>query len=246
MTGNPKSSALPRAANFAPALFELRNYEMRTEGRDALIEMFERSFLDAYQAGGTRVIGTFRDVDDADRWVWMRAFRDATRRGKALTNFYASEAWKAEARPANATIASTRNVLLLRALSGSVVAAPPEAERMPASRIVVTIYVLPRDGEAEFARFFDVEVTPVLRALRAAPVATFVTDRSENSYPRQRVRQDSVFVTVTRFASMRSLEAFEARQRKSADSTKLSREIQRRVRAIEVVRLAPTARSALR
>lgn len=245
------SSAAPRAPEassvFEPTLFELRNYATRPGRRDALIAMFERSFLDAYEAGGTRVIGTFRNLDAPDVWVWMRAFRDAASRGQALANFYASTAWRRESGPANATIADASNALLLRLASGQAAAAPV-SPALARSVILVDIYVLGAGTEDAFAAHYQREAAPMMSVLGGAPFATFVTDRSPNSFPRQRVRTDTVFVSLTRFETLDACAAFEvARDASEAWRTRIQPEIASRLIApSEILRLQPTARSALR
>src|SRR5882762_1037680 len=95
-------------------VFELRQYTLRARQRDTLIAMFEQSFLEPQNALGAHVIGTFRDLDDADRFVWVRGFRDMDARQEALTAFYGGPVWQAKRTAANATILDSDNVLLLR------------------------------------------------------------------------------------------------------------------------------------
>ena len=78
--------------------------------------MFERIFLDAYEACGASIVGTFRSLDDPDRWVWIRAFPDAASRGRALAAFYEGEIVDvATPRRAIALIAHVAAAMLLRA-----------------------------------------------------------------------------------------------------------------------------------
>ena len=65
-----------------PALpiVELRQYRLHPGKRDALIELFEREFIESQEAVGMAILGTFRDLDDPDRFVWMRGFTDMTSR----------------------------------------------------------------------------------------------------------------------------------------------------------------------
>jgi quinol monooxygenase YgiN len=239
------ASARSEAQAFEPTVFELRSYQTQPGRRDDLIAMFEASFLDAYEAGGARIVATFTDVDDPNRWVWIRAFRDAASRGGALNAFYTSPAWRAKAAAANATIADTSNVLLLQPWTGSAMSSgPPEAST---ALIVATVYVLTAASEEAFASFFAREIVPVLRDLGALPFATFATDRSPNSFLRQQVRGDTVFVTLTRFEDVSGYGAFVSAQSAStAWREHVGQRLARRVSATETLRLQPTARSRLR
>ena len=214
--------------DFAPRLFELRSYRAQPGRRDELIGMFEDVFLDAYQAGGARIVGTFRSLDEPDRWVWMRAFADAASRGPALEQFYGGSVWRRRAAACNALIADVSEALLLReAAPGDLGSrsAPPPGASPPDCVYTVSVYPLARDAEDGFAALMDRE--PKL-------VAIFVSDHGANSFPRQAVRAGSVGVTFRRFASA----AAAAIAPDPGPSNRLA--------PPEVLRLAPSARSALR
>src|SRR5690349_2061035 len=53
-------------------ILELRQYTLHKGGRDTLIRIFEASFLEPQNAAGAHIFGTFRDLDDPDRFVWLR------------------------------------------------------------------------------------------------------------------------------------------------------------------------------
>src|SRR3989442_14099753 len=68
-------------------IVELRQYTLHPGKRDILIDLFDREFIEPQEAIGIKVIGQFRDVDDPDRFVWLRGFRDVASRAKALQDF---------------------------------------------------------------------------------------------------------------------------------------------------------------
>src|SRR5436190_18091121 len=74
---------------------EFRNYVMQPGGRDVLIGLFEREFIEPQEALGAHVLGTFRNIDNPDRYVWLRGFADFETRFTALDGFYTGEVWKA-------------------------------------------------------------------------------------------------------------------------------------------------------
>ncbi|MES2581520.1 MAG: NIPSNAP family protein [Pseudomonadota bacterium] len=96
-----------------PAVIELRQYTLHPGQRDVLIDLFERAFVAPQEALGLRVVGTFRDLDDADRFVWLRGFADQAMRPKALAAFYDGPVWARHRAAANATMVDSDNVLLL-------------------------------------------------------------------------------------------------------------------------------------
>jgi quinol monooxygenase YgiN len=80
--------------------FELRQYAMKPGRRDELITLFERAFVETQEAAGIRLIGLFRDLDQPDRFVWMRGYPDQAARRPALNAFYNSDHWFAPPSPA--------------------------------------------------------------------------------------------------------------------------------------------------
>src|SRR5262249_21434026 len=95
-------------------IVELRQYTLHPGRRDALVALFEAEFVESQEACGMTIIGTFRDLDDPDRFVWLRGFSDMETRAAALAAFYGGPVWKAHREAANATMVDSDNVLLLR------------------------------------------------------------------------------------------------------------------------------------
>ncbi|MEU9077059.1 NIPSNAP family protein [Kitasatospora sp. NPDC048538] len=95
-------------------IVELRQYTLRPGMRETLIELFEREFVTAQEAVGITLGGRFRDVDDPDRFVWVRAFPDMAQRKRALEAFYYGPLWREHREAANATMLDSDDVLLLR------------------------------------------------------------------------------------------------------------------------------------
>lgn len=228
------------------SVFELRNYATQEGRRDDLIEMFEREFLDLQEGMGSRVVGVFRDLDDRDRFVWIRAFVDMETRLAALTAFYTHPHWLERRDAANATMIDSDNVLLLRPVSGD---CANSAQGAGTGFFALETYFLAPRGDEDFAAFFKSNAEPELSALGCNPFATFATEHSKNTYPRLPVREnETVFVTLTRFASPEAYASFLATLRVSARwGERVAPEIARRIVAPnETMRLQPTARSALR
>ena len=233
----------------APALFELRNYSTRPGRRDALVDLFERHFLDAYEAAGARVVGTFMNQRDPDRWVWIRAFADNRARGEALDGFYRSPEWLARRAAANDTIADISDALLLRLRFGEFASlrAPDGDSGQPAS-VVECLRWFPREGQA--ARLADrvlADLVPLLTRSGGAAAAVLESVALPNSYPRLPLREDAAVVVLTRYADAMSYQAALASRDRPAAWRRAIDVIDRlAVRPLEAWPLQPTARSALR
>ena len=99
-------------------IVELRRYTQHPGRRDELIELFEREFVESQEELGARIVGTFRDVRDPDRFVWIRAFPDMAVRLAALQGFYGGPVWRAHSAAANATMIDSDDVHLLEPEAG--------------------------------------------------------------------------------------------------------------------------------
>jgi hypothetical protein len=215
-------------------IYELRRYAMRPGRRDTLIELFEREFVETQEAAGMRIAGTFRDPDAPDTFPWLRAFPDMPARKAALEAFYGGPVWQANRDAANATLADSDDVLLLRALREPAMAERPPAgaSALPAALYVATICHV-EDG---FAGLFAREAEPALAEAGVPVVARFETEHAENTFPRLPVRTgENVFVWFTRFDT--------PEDEREVDLSMLE---SRLAAAPQRLRLRPTARSAMR
>src|SRR5207247_1376116 len=87
---------------------------LRPGQRDVLIDLFDRELVESQEAAGMAIVGQFRDLDDPDRFVWIRGFSSMPARARALASFYGGPVWKAHSAPANATTIDRDDVPLLR------------------------------------------------------------------------------------------------------------------------------------
>jgi NIPSNAP len=190
---------------------ELRQYTLRGGRRDELIDLFEREFVAPQDALGAYVLGTFRDRDDADRFVWLRAFDGMESRARALESFYDGPVWGAHKRTANATMLDSDNVLLLRPVRGAPV--PPWYARDDAPGVLrVSIHNLRAVDPAAFADFFERAMRPGIERAGASVLARLQTETAENTFPRLPVREgESVFVWLAAFPDPAAEREFGAR-----------------------------------
>jgi quinol monooxygenase YgiN len=176
-------------------IFELRDYTLHPGRREALIALFEREFVESQEAVGCHVLGTFRDLDRPDRFVWLRGFADMDARRQALEAFYGGPVWAAHRDAANATMIDSDDVLLLHGAGKRPVLLPTHPDRdrpNPGNSVVdVSIFALGDQGEGEFARVAE----------RAdGLLAAFATERSRNNFPRLPIRSDNVFVMMRKLS----------------------------------------------
>jgi hypothetical protein len=233
---------------------ELRQYTLVPGGRETLIGLFEREFIETQEATGMTVIGQFRDLNNPDRFVWLRGFGDMDARATQLQAFYGGPVWEAHRDAANATMIDSDNVLLLRLTSPNAGFQLENVSRAPVGStieregiLVATIYHLGTTKGVDFAAFFERELQPHLTNVGISVLASFVTETHPNTFPRLPVREDAnVFVCFSRFrdreAYERSAAAVSESMRQREVTTKVAEHTRKQP---DVLLLSPTARSLL-
>ena len=242
-----------RRSGYSP-IVELRMYTLHPGRRDELVRLFEREFIETQEAVGIQVIGQFYDLDDPNRFIWLRGFHDMPARTQALQAFYTGPIWKAHRDAANATMVDSDNVLLLRPPHGSCGFSlsdprPPLGSRVKQRGfLAATIYYFDAPADSGFIAYFENTIGPVLTDFGASVLAWFVTEDSPNTFPALPVREgEHVFLW---FAGFPDPEAYKDHLRKRRTSKLWSEEIERFLKQKlqskpEVLRLAPTPRSWL-
>jgi quinol monooxygenase YgiN len=234
-------------------IVELRQYTLHPGKRDVLIDLFDREFVESQESLGMKVIGQFRDLDDPNRFVWLRGFRDMPSRAETLKDFYGGPVWKAHREAANATMIDSDNVLLLHPATptsgfslGNRERPRPGSNETRSELIVATIYYFDAPVDVSFVEFFEKTVKPTVNGSGATVLACFATEHSENTFPALPVREgENVFVWFARFNDAAAYEGHIAALTKSPRwRDEVSKELERRrKRQPEILKLSPTARS---
>ncbi|PAP93947.1 NIPSNAP family protein [Mesorhizobium wenxiniae] len=253
-------NAPPKSSLNASPVVELRQYTLKPGRRDTLIDIFDGHLIDGQEAAGMTIIGQFRDLDRPDMFVWLRGFDGMEARKNALIAFYEGPVWAAWRDAANATMISSDDVLLLKPawpdagfqLTGSQRTAVPAYEKPSGDNrlsdsVVIKIHHLRPGAGADFASRFETDAIPTLAEFGARPLAAFVTEHAENSFPRLPVRSgENVFISVTAFDSADAHARHEAALASSPEWQALEREAQSCLaRSTETLRLSATSQSLL-
>lgn len=229
---------------------ELRQYTLVRGQRETLIALFEEHFVESQEATGMTLIGQFRDLNNPDRFVWLRGFTDMDSRARQLQEFYGGPVWKKHRDAANATMIDSDNVLLLRrARSDSGFSletanrAPLGASEVSNGLIVAAVFHLVGPSD-DFLEFFEREFAPKLKESGASVLATFVTENHPNTFPALPVREDeNVFVAFLRFENREIHQQHAATIFSHIHST--GKESGLIKHALEILLLVPTSRSLL-
>jgi hypothetical protein len=248
------TAATTKAPRACCAIVELRQYSLHPGRRDAFIPFFEREFIETQEAVGNTVIGQFVDLDNPERFTWLRGFPSLPERATALQAFYGGDVWKAQRAAANDYFTDTDNVLLLHAVSARAAfdlandrRAPRGASAQPRGLVVATVYSFEAQVESAFVRFFERDVRSAIASAQIRLRGYYVSETAPNNFPRLPVREkDHVFVWFAMYADANAYDRQRARLEASpAWRRTIAPHLQRVVAATETLRLAPTPRSRL-
>lgn len=224
-------------------VIELRQYTLKPGQRDALIDVFDRHFVESQEAVGMTVVGQFRDRRRADRFVWIRGFSDMTSRHRALERFYGGPVWAAHKTAANDTMLDSSDVLLLRPARPDtgfqVDGDPTTAAKQPRRQTTVLagIYALTTPPDESVVSRFETQVAPRLRTQGIDVKGVFITETAPNTFTRLPVREgEHVLMWV---GAVEPNEASSERLEELATLSALGNEVP------TVLDLEPTSRSLL-
>jgi quinol monooxygenase YgiN len=230
---------------------ELRRYALKPGQRDTLIALFDRELVETQEAVGMCILGQFRDLDDPDSFVWLRGFSDMDMRKHALEAFYGGPVWREHGRAANATMIDSDNVLLLRPIAGIELDRSLRADRGstedPPGLLAVTIWPIAQASAADVPELFRSALEPALAAAGVPVTGTYATEHSANTFPALPVREnEEVFVWLAMFDDEADHERHVRALADSSDWRDASAALASHgAGPEEVLRLSPTARSAL-
>lgn len=232
-------------------VIELRQYKLEPGTGDAFVALFEDKFVDSQEALGIRLIGQFRDRDDADRFTWIRAFADMPARERTLNSFYFGPVWQANREAANPMLVDNDNVLLLRPAAPGLEFGPakPRNAAAPASAVAVIIEYLWKTPDDGFASLFRDRMKPALKAAGVDVLGAYVPIDEPNNFPRLPIREDrKLFVWFVRGESHDILaEKLDLAKKSERWLNEIAAPLHAaEERAPQILHLDPTPQSALR
>jgi len=222
-------SWLAGVVNECCSVVDLRQYTLHPGQRDTLIDIFDEHFVEGQEVCGMHISGQFRDLNDPDRFVWLRGFRTLDARAEALKAFYYGPVWREHAAAANATMVDSDNALLLQPVHLGPGYPSPDSARPEVgggdSETVIGGMVHPADDG--FEEHFRRELLPALEERGLSPLAIFRTLPAANNFPALPLRDDTVLVWLARFTDESAYDLLEGWEGQE-------------------LRLRPTSRSQLR
>jgi hypothetical protein len=101
-------------------IVEVRSYRIKPGKRDEFIRLFETRAVPAQRTYGINVIGPFLDVENPNKFVFLRSFPSLEERDRMKEAFYGGELWKNELEELALPLLDSYDVILCEASPGCV------------------------------------------------------------------------------------------------------------------------------
>ena len=191
---------LPHSHLAAPfTVFELRRYRIAAGARQRFARRFETWFPEAFQQLGAYAFGQFFERGQAERFTWLRGFRDMAQRLAVNTAFYDGPVWQEHKDALNADLLECDDVLLLRPLypdSGPALLPAPDplAEPHGAQGLAVAQLFRVAPGRLADCALAAEQWFVHYQGRGVTEAAILATLDQPNNFPRHAVRSDAGYL----------------------------------------------------
>lgn len=101
-------------------IVEVRTYKIKPGRREEFIKFFETRAVPAQRAHGMIILGPLLDIEDPDKFVWLRGFPSLDERDRMKDAFYNGDLWKNELEAIAMPMLDSYDVMLCEASPGYV------------------------------------------------------------------------------------------------------------------------------
>jgi len=101
-------------------IVEVRSYRIKPGKREEFIKLFETRAVPALRTYGMEVTGPFLDVENPNKFVFLRSFPSLEERERMRDAFYGGELWKNELEKLAMPLLESYDVILCEASPGCV------------------------------------------------------------------------------------------------------------------------------
>jgi NIPSNAP len=101
-------------------IVEVRSYRIKPGHREEFIKFFETRAIPALRSHGMKVLGPLLDIENPNKFVWLRMFPSLAERDRMKTDFYEGELWKNELESIAMPLLESYDVILCETTPGCV------------------------------------------------------------------------------------------------------------------------------
>jgi hypothetical protein len=107
-------------------IVEVRSYRIKPGRRAEFIEFFETRAVPALRSQGMKILGPLLDLENPNKFVWLRSFPSLEEREQMRNAFYEGELWKNELEAIAMPLLESYDVILCETSRGYVCDGPCE------------------------------------------------------------------------------------------------------------------------
>ena len=101
-------------------IVEVRSYRIKPGHREEFIKQFETRAVPALRTHGMKVLGPLLDVENPNKFVWLRIFPSLAERDRMKDEFYGGDVWKNELEHIAMPLLDSYDVILCETSPGAV------------------------------------------------------------------------------------------------------------------------------
>lgn len=101
-------------------IVEVRSYRIKPGRRDEFIKLFESRAIPAQRSYGMKVVGPMLDVENPNKFVFLRSFPSLEERDRMKDAFYGGDLWKKELERLAMPLLESYDVILCETSPGCV------------------------------------------------------------------------------------------------------------------------------
>ena len=102
-------------------IVEVRTYRITPGKREEFIEFFEQRSVPALQSHGMKIVGPFADLENPNKFMFIRAFQSMEDLHRMKEEFYEGKLWKEELEGIAMPMLESYDVMLCETTPGFVV-----------------------------------------------------------------------------------------------------------------------------
>ena len=108
-------------------IVEVRSYRIKPGKRAEFIDLFEKRAVPAQRSHGIQIIGPLLDLENPNKFVFLRSFPSLEAREQMKNDFYESDLWKNELEGIAMPMLDSYDVILCETSKGYVCDGPMSA-----------------------------------------------------------------------------------------------------------------------
>ena len=108
-------------------IVEVRSYRIKPGRREEFLKFFEERAVPAHRSFGIQVTGPLIDVENPNKFVWLRSFQTLEDRDEFREAFYGGDLWKNELENIAMPMLDSYDVILCETSPGYVFEGPAQS-----------------------------------------------------------------------------------------------------------------------